>query len=48
MGPDLQIKVPRPAGVLDRGALVVIMRILLLFREERLDKRIRSLWSAVY
>ena len=40
---------PRPAGVLDRGTLVVIMQILLLVREESgLAKRIRSLWSAIY
>ena len=28
MGPDSQSKDPRPAGVLDRATLVVIMRIL--------------------
>ena len=33
MGPDLQSKDPRLAGVLDRGTLVVIMRILSLARE---------------
>ena len=49
MGPDLQSKDPRPAGVLDRETLVVIMRILSLVREESgLAKRIRSLWSAIY
>ena len=41
MGLDLQSKDPRPAGVLDRGILVVIMRILSLVREESgLAKRI--------
>ena len=36
-------------GVLDRGTLVVIMRILSLVREEsELAKRARSLWSAIY
>ena len=30
MGPDLQSKDPRPADVLDRGALVVIIPILSL------------------
>ena len=46
MGPDSQSKDPHPAGVLDRGTLVVIMRILSLVREEsRLAKRIRSFWS---
>ena len=46
MGPDSQSKDPRPASVLDRGTLVVIMRILSLVREESgLAKRIRSLWS---
>ena len=40
---------PRRAGVLDRGTLVIIMRILSLVREESgLDKRMRSLWSAIY
>ena len=49
MGPDLQSKDPRPADVLDWGRLVVIMRILLLVREESgLAKRIRLLWSAIY
>ena len=49
MGPDLQSKNPRPAGVLDRETLVIIMRILSLVREESgLAKRIRSLWSAIY
>ena len=49
MNPDSQSKDPRPAGVLDRETLVVIMRILSLVREENgLAKRIRSLWSAIY
>ena len=48
MGPDSQSKDPRPAGVLDRGTLIVIMRNLLLVREASgLAKRIRSLWSAL-
>ena len=33
MGHDLQSKEPRPAGVLDRGTLVVIMQILSLVSE---------------
>ena len=49
MGPDLQTKGLRPAGVLDRGTLVVIMQILSLAREESgLAKRITFLWSAIY
>ena len=49
MGPDSQSKDPRPAGVLDRGKLAVIMRILSLVREEsELAKRIRFLWSVIY
>ena len=49
MGPDSQSKDPCLAGVLDRGALAVIMSILSLVREESgLPKRIRSLWSAIY
>ena len=49
MGPDLKSKDPCPAGVLDRGTLVVIMRILSLVRAESgLAKRIRLLWSAIY
>ena len=49
MGPDSQSKDPRAVGVLDKGTLVVIMRILSLVREESgLAKRIRSLWSAIY
>ena len=49
MGPDSDIKDSLPAGVLDRGTLVVIMRTLSLVREESgLAKRIRSLWSAIY
>ena len=49
MGPDSQSKDPRPTGVLSRGTLVAIMRILSLVREESgLAKRIRSLWSAIY
>ena len=48
MGPDIQSKDPRPASVLNRGTLVVIMQILSLVREESgLDKTIRSLWSAI-
>ena len=40
---------PCPAGVLDMGTLVVVMRILSLGREKSgLAKRIRSLWSAIY
>ena len=34
MGPESQSKDPHPAGVLDRGTLFVIMRILSLVREE--------------
>ena len=49
MGPDLQGKDPRVAGVFDRGTLVVIMQILSLLREESgLAKRVRSFWSAIY
>ena len=49
MGPDSQSEDPRPAGVLDRGALVVIMRILSLVKEESgLARKIRLLWSAIY
>ena len=49
MGPNLQSKDPRPAGVLDRGTLVIIMQILSLVREEiGPGKRIRSLRSAIY
>ena len=49
MGPDSQSKEPRPAGILNRGTLVAIMRILSLVREESgLAKRIRLLWSAIY
>ena len=49
MGPDLQSKDPGPAGVLDRGTLVLIMQILPLVREESgLTKRIKLLWSAIY
>ena len=48
-GSDLQSKDPRPAGVLDRGTMVVIMQILSLIREESgLAMRIGSLWSAIY
>ena len=48
-GSQLAEQHPRPAGVLDRGTLVVIMRIPSLVREESgLVKRIRSLWSAIY
>ena len=43
MGPDSQSKDPRPAGVLDKGTLIVIMRILSLVREgSGLARRIRS------
>ena len=48
MGPDSQSKDPCPAGVLDRGTLVVIMRILSLRGESGRAKRIRSLWSAIF
>ena len=49
MGPDSQSKDRRPAGVLDRGTLVVVMQILSLVTEESgLVKTIRSLWSAIY
>ena len=48
MGPDLQGKDPRPAGVLDRGTLVIIMPILSLGEESGLAKGIRLLWSAIY
>ena len=49
MGPDLQSKDPAPAGVLDWGTFVAIMRILSLVREESgLARRIRLLWSAIY
>ena len=34
MGPDSQSKDPRSAGVLDRGTLVAIMRILSLVRRK--------------
>ena len=48
-GSRLAAERPLSAGVLDRGTLVVIMRILSLVREESgLAKRIRSLWSATY
>ena len=49
MGPNLQSKDPRLAGVVDRGTMVAIMQILSLVRDESgLAKRIRSLWSAIY
>ena len=49
MGPNAQSKDPRPAVVLNRGTLVVIMRILSLVREKsELSKRIRSLWSPIH
>ena len=49
MGLDLQSNGPCPAGVHNRGTLVVMMPILSLVREESgLAKRIRSLWSAIY
>ena len=48
-GSDSHSRDPRPAGVLDRGTLVVIMQILSLVREEsEIAKRMRSLWSAIY
>ena len=44
MGDNSQSKDPRPAGVLNRGALAVIMQILSLVREESgLAKTVRSL-----
>ena len=47
-GSQLAEQGPRPAGVLDKGTLVVIMRLLSLVREESgLAKKIRSLWSAI-
>ena len=49
MGPDSQSKDPRSAGVLNKGTLVVVLRILsLVIEESGLAKRIRSLWSAIY
>ena len=49
MNPDLQSKDLHPAGILDRGTSVVIIRILSLVREESgLAKKIGSLWSAIY
>ena len=43
------LKDTRLAGVLDRGILVTIMRILSLVRDESgLAKRIRLLWSVIY
>ena len=43
MGPESQSKDPHPAGVLDRGTLVVIMQILSLASEgSGLAKRIGS------
>ena len=49
MGPDSQSKDPGLAVAVDRGTLVIIMRILSLVREESgLTNRIRSLWSAIY
>ena len=49
MDPDSQSKDLHPAGVLDKGTLVVIMEILSLVREESgLAKIIRLLWSAIY
>ena len=48
-GSQLVEQGPSYAGVLDRGLLVVIMRILSLVREEsELAKGVRSLWSAIY
>ena len=49
IGPDSKSKDPRPAGVLNREALVAIIWILSLVREERgLTKKIRLLRSAIY
>ena len=49
MDPESQSKDPRPTGVLERGTLVIIMRILsLVSKGSGLTKRIRSLWSAIY
>ena len=49
MSPNWQSEDPHPAGVLDRGTLVIIMQILSLVREESgLAKRIRLLWSVIY
>ena len=49
MGSDSQSKDPRPASVLDRWTLVIIMQILSLLRKESgLAKRTRSLWKAIY
>ena len=43
MSPGCQIKDPHPAGILDRGTLVVIMRILSLVSEgSGLARRVRS------
>ena len=43
MGPELQCKDPRPAGVLDRGTLVTIMQMMSLVNEvSDLAKKIRS------
>ena len=49
MGLDSQSKDPRPAGVPDRGTLVVIMQILSLVIEQiGLAKKIILLWRAIY
>ena len=49
MGLDSQSKDPCPAGVLNRGTLVIIMGILSLVKEESgLAKIIKLLWSAIY
>ena len=49
MGLNSQGKGPCLAGVLDKGALVVIMQILSLVKEKsEIAKRIRLLWSAIY
>ena len=43
MGPDSEIKNPRPTGVFDRGTLVLIMQILSLGSDgSHLAKRIMS------
>ena len=49
MGSDSQRENRHLGVVLDRGTLVVIMRILSFVREESGPaKRTRSLWSAIY
>ena len=49
INPDLQIKDPLAASILDRGTLTVIIRILSLVRKiSGLAKRIRPLLGAIY